>query len=104
MDTAQIMERIYNQSMKYHNFTDLNDLHSRMAVTLWAISCLAFPILCAAMYGLYRLIKSDHVAPVYVINLLMSDMLQICTNLAHDIDVKHHAFGAVFCIFRWSFC
>lgn len=79
MDTEQNMERLYNQSMKYHNFTDLDNLHFRMAVTLWAISCLAFPIICTAMYGLYRLIKSDHIAPVYVINLLMSDMLQICT-------------------------
>lgn len=80
MDASQNMERAYNKSVKYYNGTDLDDLHSRMAVTLWAISSIAFPIICAAMYGLYRLIKSDHVAPVYVINLLMSDMLQICTN------------------------
>lgn len=102
MDTAQIMERLYNQSMKYHNFTDLNDLHSRMAVTLWAISCLAFPIICAAMYGLYRLIKSDHIAPVYVINLLMSDMLQICTkpvwHMTSMLNIMHLVLFSVYSV------
>ncbi|XP_035255566.1 G-protein coupled receptor 4 [Anguilla anguilla] len=37
------------------------------------------PLNLLAMYGLYRLIKSENVLPVYLINLLLSDLLQLLT-------------------------
>ncbi|XP_076141313.1 uncharacterized protein LOC143123937 [Alosa pseudoharengus] len=94
------MEGIYNQSLEYFNFTDLGYLHSRMIVVQWAISCVAFPIICAAIYRLFCLIKSDHIAPVYVINLLISDMLQICTkpiwNMISMLNVMHLVLFSVY--------
>nr|XP_006643302.1 PREDICTED: G-protein coupled receptor 4-like [Lepisosteus oculatus] len=43
------------------------------------IICVGLPSNCLAMYGLYRLIKSDYTLPVYIINLLLSDLLHIAT-------------------------
>ncbi|XP_066552756.1 G-protein coupled receptor 4 [Amia ocellicauda] len=37
------------------------------------------PLNLMALYGLYRLVKSENVLPVYVMNLLLSDLLQIVT-------------------------
>nr|XP_006638933.2 PREDICTED: G-protein coupled receptor 4-like isoform X1 [Lepisosteus oculatus] len=37
------------------------------------------PLNLLALYGLYRLVKSENVLPVYVINLLLSDLLQLIT-------------------------
>ncbi|CDQ87865.1 G-protein coupled receptor 4-like [Oncorhynchus mykiss] len=37
------------------------------------------PLNLMALFGLYRLIKSENVLPVYVINLLLSDLLQLFT-------------------------
>ncbi|XP_036403135.1 G-protein coupled receptor 4 [Megalops cyprinoides] len=37
------------------------------------------PLNVIALYGLYNLIKSENVLPVYVINLLISDLLQLLT-------------------------
>ena len=94
------MEGIYNHTFEYLNFTDLEFLHSQVTAAFWAISCFAFPIICAATYGLYCLIKSEHVTPVYVINLLMSDMLQICTkpvwHMISPLSVMHLVLFAVY--------
>ncbi|XP_051504736.1 G-protein coupled receptor 4-like [Myxocyprinus asiaticus] len=37
------------------------------------------PLNLMALFGLYRLIKSENVLPVYVINLLISDLIQLLT-------------------------
>ncbi|KAL2083725.1 hypothetical protein ACEWY4_021498 [Coilia grayii] len=94
------MEAIYNQTSKYFNSTMVEYLHARMTMVIWVISCISFPILCAAIYGLYRLIKSDHVAPICVINLLLSDMLQICSkpvwHLVPISNIMHLVLYAVY--------
>ncbi|XP_039601990.1 G-protein coupled receptor 4-like [Polypterus senegalus] len=44
-----------------------------------AIFCVALPTNCLALYGLYKLLKAEDSLPVYVINLLLTDILQIVT-------------------------
>ncbi|MBN3315736.1 GPR4 protein, partial [Atractosteus spatula] len=41
------------------------------------IVCIGLPINCLAAYRLYHLVKASNVLPIYVINLLISDMLQL---------------------------
>ncbi|KAL0983879.1 hypothetical protein UPYG_G00134260 [Umbra pygmaea] len=58
------------------------------------------PLNLIGLYGLYRLIKSDHVLPVYVINLLLSDLLQLITlPLWIDYYSRDHSwrFGTISC-------
>ncbi|XP_063048126.1 chemokine XC receptor 1-like [Engraulis encrasicolus] len=49
-----------------------------MSIHSWAILPIALPVVCLAIRGLQPVIKSDHVVSVYVINLLISDVLQMC--------------------------
>lgn len=46
----------------------------------WVVFSTALPGLCYAAWRLYALAQPDHVAPVYTINLLLSDLIQISAN------------------------
>ncbi|XP_041095535.1 G-protein coupled receptor 4-like [Polyodon spathula] len=41
------------------------------------IFCIGLPTNCLALYGLYCLVRTDNTLPVYIINLLLSDLLHI---------------------------
>ncbi|KAK1152037.1 G-protein coupled receptor 4-like [Acipenser oxyrinchus oxyrinchus] len=58
------------------------------------VFCIGLPTNCLALYGLYRLVRTDNALPVYVINLLLSDLLQIST-LPLWIDYYSH--GHIWC-------
>uniref|UniRef100_A0A671P297 G-protein coupled receptors family 1 profile domain-containing protein n=1 Tax=Sinocyclocheilus anshuiensis TaxID=1608454 RepID=A0A671P297_9TELE len=46
-------------------------------VYILIISSIEIPIICLAIYAVYSLIKLNHSAPVFVINLLAADLIQI---------------------------
>ncbi|XP_063048129.1 G-protein coupled receptor 4-like [Engraulis encrasicolus] len=72
------MEDFHRKSQDYINHTDWLDIQTSMGLHCWVILPIALPVVCLAICGLLSLIKSDHVVPVYVINLLISDVLQVC--------------------------
>ncbi|XP_010888672.2 G-protein coupled receptor 4-like [Esox lucius] len=43
----------------------------------WILLVIGLPAVCLASYALFRLAKAGQVAPIYVINLLISDLIQI---------------------------
>ncbi|XP_040906352.1 G-protein coupled receptor 4-like [Toxotes jaculatrix] len=47
-------------------------------VTNWIVLCIGLPLTILAIYALYSLVRTNHVAPIYVINLLISDLIQFC--------------------------
>ncbi|KAL0983830.1 hypothetical protein UPYG_G00133320 [Umbra pygmaea] len=49
-----------------------------MYVTTWTTFAIGLPLILIAIYAMYFLIRADHMAPVYVINLLLADLIQIC--------------------------
>ena len=53
----------------------------------WIIILIGLPGIITAIYALQRLVKVDHVAPVYVINLLVSDLFQIAISRVHPEPV-----------------
>ncbi|XP_069044311.1 G-protein coupled receptor 4-like [Lepisosteus oculatus] len=75
-----------------------HSLTSLRVIMGYVVICISLPANCLAIYGLYHLIKSDHVIPVYIINLLISDLLQLPSNLASNIYVKFdfHLYTDVF--------
>ncbi|KAK6488455.1 G-protein coupled receptor 4-like [Huso huso] len=64
------------------------------------VFCIGLPASCLAIYGLYRLVKTENILPVFIMNLLLSDILQICTlPLWIDYYSQGHRwrFGKTFC-------
>ncbi|XP_036439723.1 oxoeicosanoid receptor 1 [Colossoma macropomum] len=47
----------------------------------WATFSVELPTVLLASYALFRLVRAGHVAPVYVINLLASDLIQIANSM-----------------------
>ncbi|KAL2083386.1 hypothetical protein ACEWY4_021159 [Coilia grayii] len=73
------MERFHGKTLEFFNVTDISDLYFFMSIHSWVILPIAVPMVCLAICGLVSLIKTGQVAPVYIINLLISDMLQMFT-------------------------
>ncbi|XP_032408561.1 mas-related G-protein coupled receptor member X2-like [Xiphophorus hellerii] len=51
-------------------------------ISIWGLLSLL------AIYCLYSQIRSDHVVPVFIINLLISDIIQICCMIVQVANVK----------------
>ncbi|KAK6467610.1 G-protein coupled receptor 4-like [Huso huso] len=68
---------------------DFSSDQTFLSVLYSLVFCIGLPANCLALYGLYRLVKTDNALPVYVINLLLSDLLQIST-LPLWIDYYSH--------------
>ncbi|XP_073337570.1 uncharacterized protein [Pagrus major] len=49
-----------------------------MYVMTCVITAIGLPLTLVAVYAVYSLVRKDHVVPVYVISLLISDLIQLC--------------------------
>ncbi|XP_063048125.1 psychosine receptor-like [Engraulis encrasicolus] len=81
--------------------TDMNDLKFFISIHSWVILPIALPVVCLAICGLLSLIKSDHVMPVYVINLLISDVLQM---FGRPIYLSMTPSGVVYELIAFLYC
>ncbi|RXM96486.1 G-protein coupled receptor 4 [Acipenser ruthenus] len=78
-----------NSSSNSCDNIDFSSDQTFLSVLYGIVFCIGLPTNCLALYGLYRLVKTDNALPVYVINLLLSDLLQIST-LPLWIDYYSH--------------
>lgn len=73
-------DRIFNMSNKSATSESINPVglvESATKIIGWGTLAVEFPMLLLASYALARLIKADNMAPVFVINLLATDLIQV---------------------------
>ncbi|XP_029926907.1 G-protein coupled receptor 4-like [Myripristis murdjan] len=56
----------------------MGDFSAVSYVTALIVISIGLPLTLLAICALYSLVRDNHVAPVYVINLLVSDLIQMC--------------------------
>ncbi|XP_047458574.1 G-protein coupled receptor 4-like [Mugil cephalus] len=69
-------------SITLHNGSETNEMESHIEsvlyVTRWVVICIGLPLTMVAIYAFYTMVRNDHIGPIYVINLLISDLIQLC--------------------------
>ncbi|XP_034538010.1 G-protein coupled receptor 4-like [Notolabrus celidotus] len=104
------MENIYNnttfltESSDYENFPEFQyymKVRFIIRVVTYIIISIGLPLDLVAIYALYSLVRKDHVAPIYVINLLISDLIQFCCMIALE---SQHIHGIAYEIVYYFYC
>ncbi|XP_035858470.1 mas-related G-protein coupled receptor member A4-like [Sander lucioperca] len=75
-----------NSTFSYHDDTEAVFITD---VVMYIIICIGLPLTFVAIYSLYSLVQNDHVAPIYVINLLISDIIQLCCMICEVAQPKN---------------
>ncbi|XP_047459486.1 G-protein coupled receptor 4-like [Mugil cephalus] len=78
-------EEIYNSfnynEPNYYQYCTIDCFKGKDALILYVstivVICISLPLTLLAIYSLSSLVRKDHGAPVYVINLLISDLVQL---------------------------
>ncbi|XP_074501474.1 G-protein coupled receptor 4-like [Sebastes fasciatus] len=70
-------DKSYNSSNVTFNDNGSNEEVEFIYVVTCIIVCIGLPLTIVAIYAVYSLVRKDHVAPIYVINLLVSDLIQL---------------------------
>lgn len=66
------------------------------------ISCTEIPMICLAIYAVYLLVKSNQDAPVFLINLLISDIILIVSMLLRAVSVNRTMLDIAMIAMHWS--
>uniref|UniRef100_A0A672MTT1 G-protein coupled receptors family 1 profile domain-containing protein n=1 Tax=Sinocyclocheilus grahami TaxID=75366 RepID=A0A672MTT1_SINGR len=69
-------------------------------VVIWIIFSIEFVVMCLALYGLCCLLRSNHAVPLFVINLFVCDIIQICVKPVMNFCTLNEQKNAIFFVFQ----
>ncbi|XP_041635995.1 ovarian cancer G-protein coupled receptor 1-like [Cheilinus undulatus] len=82
MANISVNTTLLNESINVnHNGSlheDYENIEFILHVVTYIIAGIGLPLLLVAIYALYSQVKNGQVAPVYIINLFISDLIQLC--------------------------
>ncbi|KAG8000318.1 Multimerin-2 [Nibea albiflora] len=93
MEDLHMNNTSQEESFNYSNNNNNENAVFNTDVVDYIIIAVGLPLILVAIYALYCQVRNDHVAPIYVINLLITDLIQLCCLIFEVIDPQDWDIG-----------